>query len=140
MRLFNFILLFFLMIQPIYMFQYFEIFQYDKPVLALLKEENFIKHFSKEKNFQMKEVNNTIEITYDSKQFGYFYTSYYKIEKYKNSFKIFYRNQYLENKIIVEEYTPKEVYVKTDTKTLIPIPNHILRRIIRSRVRSLFSS
>lgn len=139
MKFFNFILLFFLMIQPISMFQYFEIFQYDKPVLALLKEENFIKHFSKEKNFQMKEVNNTIEITYDSKQFGYFYTSYYKIKKYKNSFEIFYRNKYLENKIIVKEYTPKEVQVKTDTKTLIPIPNHILRRIIQSRVRSLFS-
>lgn len=128
------------MVQSIDMFQYFEIFQYDKPVLTLLKEENFIKHFSKEKNFQMREFNNTIEISYDSQQFGYGYTSYYKIEKYKDSFEIFYKNQYLENKIIVEEYTPKEVQVKTDTKTLIPIPNHILRRIIRNRVRSLFSS
>ena len=88
----------------------------------------------------MREFNNTIEISYDSQQFGYGYTSYYKIEKYKDSFEIFYKNQYLENKIIVEEYTPKEVQVKTDTKTLIPIPNHILRRIIRNRVRSLFSS
>ena len=139
MRFFSFIIFFFLMIQPIYMFQYFEIFKYDKPVLGLLKEENFIKHFSEKKNFQMKKMDNTIEISYDSKQFGYFYTCYYKIEKYKNSFEIFYRNQYLENKIIVEEYTPSEVQVKTDTKTLIPIPNHILRRIIRSRVRSLFS-
>lgn len=130
----------FLMVPMVDMFQYYEIFPYDKPVLTLLKEDNFIKHFSKEKNFEMRHVNNTIEISYDSHQFGYGYTSYYKIEKYKNSFEIFYKNQYLENKIIVEEYTPKEVQVKTDTKTYIPIPNHILRRIIRNRVRSLFSS
>ena len=139
MRFFFFLLLLFSFFQNIEMFQYYEIFPYDKHVLTLLKEDNFLKHFSKERNFQMIEKNNTIEVSYDSVQFGYGYTSYYKIIKNQDSFEIFYKNQYLENKIIVEEYTPKEVQVKTDTKTFIPIPNHILRRIVRKRVRSLFT-
>lgn len=140
MKFFFFMIWIFYFFSCIEMFQYYEIFPYDKPVLTLLKEDNFIKHFSKEKNFQMKEINNTIEMSYDSIQFGYGYTSYYKIKKNQDSFEIFYKNQYLENKIIVEEYTPKEVQIKTDTKTFIPIPNHILRRIIRNRVRSLFTN
>ena len=111
--------------QFIEMFQYYEVFPYDKPILTLLKEDNFIKHFSKEKNFQMKEINNTIEMSYDSFQFGYGYTSFYQIKKNQKSFEIFYRNQYLENRIIVEEYKPSEVQVKTDTKTYIPIPKQI---------------
>ena len=65
---------------------------------------------------------------------------FYQIKKNQKSFEIFYRNQYLENRIIVEEYKPSEVQVKTDTKTYIPIPKQILRRIIRNRVRSLFTS
>lgn len=140
MRFFSFLLFFFLMVRNIFMYQYYDIFFYNQPILTLLNEENFIKHFSKKRNFQIKKEKDFIEISYIGKKFGYEYKSYYKIIKKINSFEVFYKNQYLENKIIVEGYKPSYIQVKTDTKTYIPIPHHILRRIIRSRVRSLFLS
>lgn len=139
MKFFFFIILNFFFFQFVEMFQYSEIVSYDKPILSLLHEDNIIKTFSHKKNFQLNKTNNIIELSYFSSTLGYNYNAFYKIEKNLDSFEIFYKNKYLENRMKVIPLSSKKIQVSSETNTFIPIPTLLLRNIIRKKIRALFT-
>lgn len=123
----------------LYGFHYQEIFSYKKPLFELLHEENFFRHFHSKKNLEINKTNDRIEMSYYGNTLGYHYKSNYVITKNIDSFHILYHNSYLTNNITIEKINPSKIKVTTDTDTFIPVPPIILRKIIRSKLHSLFS-
>ena len=117
-----------------------EKFFFPYSIDTIFHDNRLWKNLEKKKDYK-KIVHSEyfIHMSYKERFMGYTYESKYNILKYDNNIEICYKNRFLENNITITPEDENFVTVRVETKTLTPIPSHVLDKVVRKKLQNLIA-